>query len=402
MRRVLIAGFKKSEQSAVEKIFSSVQVPCETVESIETAIERIGNEAPALVMAKETESVNTIQSLDMTLKLKSPTTPIIVTLNNKNMEKALDFMKAGAFDCLTVPLTRFDVLVTAKRATKTKGLSLFVEKVTPPNNRSVKLISAVIGLLLLCAGVVNYLQGPPQNILLLDSKYLTGLQWEGRYLWVGDWFNGTVTKFKLGIGLARKWRKLETDSLFRMKDAQPILVCHTPRSLITVGTDLKMRSHKWEVGLPTLQIVPTEGSNPTGLAWDGQSLWSVDGESNLLYRYDAFFRIMESQKSVISNPVGLAWGEDGFWVVGANPLQVAKMERIKNGYVWRGPYVISDWIPKNKKPTGLSVGFKRLWLIFEGETYMVSKSLSEIQKNPVPWKVESIDKEEKKKRTSWN
>jgi|GEM_PF-3624779 len=384
--RVLLVGFDKTENENIKKIYGAVQVATESLASIESAMERIPTDPPALVLAEEPASLDSLKALDLCLKAHAPSTAVLVTLKSPSLNRAVDAMRLGAYDCLKKPLQRFDLLVATKRATSSYGRSIIVPKIVLPKRRLPQIILVFVCLVAMSLGIWKLVDRSPSTTLSLDSKYLSGIQWEKRSLWVGDWFNATVTQFRAKRGLTKKSRRLITEGLYRMKEGQPILVCHTPEGLFTVGTDLQLRSHKWDVGLPQLQTIKIPGTNPTGLAWDGNSLWSVDGHSGFLYRYDRFLRVLQTERSLIPRPEGLAWGEGSLWVLGSRPLQIARLEKVDQGYVWRGPYSLLDWIPLEKKPTGMAIGFGRLWLGLDGDSQIVSKSLSSIIKAKSAWK----------------
>ena len=383
----MLVGLGKKDVPVFQQIYKSVGVPCEVIENLESAFERISNDPPTLIVAQEPDHSGMLTSLNTILKKESPTTPFLVSIKRNHADKALEAMRAGAYDCLAPPYGRLDVLASSKRATLKNGRTLFLSKVNRPKRRVGRLLMA-LGLTFLFGFFLHHqVHGPPPHLLVLDSKFLSGIQWENRNLWVGDWFHATVTKFELETGIIKKTRDLKTDSLYRMKDGQPILICNTPDAFISIGTDLKMRSHQWEVGLPVLQTIDTPGTQPGGLSWDGSHLWSSDTSNGFLYRYDHFFRVLDSKKSLIPNPGAIAWGGDRLWVVGGKPLKAAILEKVESGYVWRGPYLMADWIPADKNVTGVSVGFGRLWVSVEGDSRVVSKPLSDIEKNQIPWKV---------------
>jgi hypothetical protein len=133
--------------------------------------------------------------------------------------------------------------------------------------------------------------------------------------------------------------------------------------------------------------VPAPGTNPTGLAWDGEVLWSADGQTGLLYKHGLDLRVIETMKSIVPSPTGLAWdGDKTLWIVGGNPLRAAKLVRKKNGVVWEGPYALKNFLPDDVPPSGIAVGFGRLWAVSGGTPHMVSRSIHEIESQLEAWK----------------
>ena len=67
-------------------------------------------------------------------------------------------------------------------------------------------------------------------------------------------------------------------------------------------------------GTVVLQF-PAPGSSPCGLAWDGEALWVVDAETELIYRVDVDSG--ETLKAIhcpSSGPQGLTWDGEYLWL----------------------------------------------------------------------------------------
>lgn len=384
MARVLLIAMPKKDVTHMQKVFSTVQVPCESVETYDKAYERIAAEPPTLVVAEQPAQLDALHGLKSVLKSHAPITPFLVTLKTAKASVAGEVMRTGAYDCLARPLTQFDVLASAKRATGKERVTLFNQQLVPPKPRS---IWPVVSLLLLFIPLKAYrdaVNGPPANVLSLGSVHLSGIQWEDRTLWVGDWFDSSITQMTVKTGLRRKSRDLISKTIYKMQEGQPILICNTPESLITVGTDLKIRSHHRAVGLPTLNSVDAPGTSPAGLAWNGDALWSLDTNTGLLYRHGLDLRVLETIRSIVARPVGLTAEGSSLWVLGEEPHQVARLDFVHGALIWQGPFDIDRMLTEGMVPSGMAVGFNRLWLVSGGEPRMMSRTLSNLKS---VWKV---------------
>ncbi len=380
MSRVMLVALPKRDAAQLQKVFSSVSVTCEIMDSLENAFERIQADAPALVIAEKPNHPDELHNLSSVLKAHAPVTPYLVTMDKENSAAALECLRAGAFDCVARPFTRFDVLAAAKRAALKNKRTLFTEKVI--QKRRISPLAYVLAALLLVFPAklfVDLLNGPPPHDVSLGSAHLSGLQWDGRSLWVGDWFESTITQYTLGKGLFRKFRILNADSIYKSQEGQPILICSTPENFVTIDSDLKLRSRHRAVGLPSLNSTAAPGSNPTGLAWDGQDVWSTDGETGLLYRHGVDLRVLETIKSIIPKPAGLTADGSDLWVIGGAPLQAAKLERSGDGLVWKGPYPVGPAMTEGVLPSGVGIGFRRMWFVSGGDPRMVSVPLARFE-----------------------
>lgn len=395
MSRVLLIGLPKQDEENFKRHFSSVDVKTEILPTLDSAFEKIPGDPPSLIVTESTETLEPLRALNDVLKTNAPATPFLVVTSNKNSHAALSVMRAGAFDCVARPYNRFQVLAAAKRAAMRSGRTLFTEKVAPRKNPLVPILIAISILFLGSYTSKRLFEGPPPMIMSLGSAHLGGIQWEGRALWVSDWFESTVTRYEAKKGFSSSARDLVTTVIYRMQDSQPILACNTPSALITIAADLKMRIHQRSVGLPTLQAVAAPGTNPTGLAWDGKNIWSCDANTNLLYRHSADLVVLDSVKSILKQPQGLAYDGTSLWVVGGSPLKLARLEQNGDNIIWRGPYPIARIMPDGVTPSGVAIGFNRLWYVSGGDPRIMSAPLSDLTREIKI--VKKVEKKEAKK-----
>lgn len=386
MSKVLLIGFPAKEQKKVASFFQSVEVNTVTLPSIDSALEKISSDPPTLIVADRPTRPEEIFSLREVLKQAAPATPFLVVLPDARVDLALQAMRAGAYDCLSRPLERTQVLAAAKRAAARSGRTLFVPKVRPRPRRAGLIASAFLSFLLTATLIGLLSRATPAPELDLGSATLSGLQWNGRQLWAGNWFDSTVTLYEVGRSVLGRSTRLITREVVKMQDTQPILICETKTDFVTVGFDLVFRRHRRTPGLPTALVEKAPGSNPTGLAWDGKSLWSCDGGTGLLYRHGADLKVVESIRSLVSEPSGLTAEHGRVWVTGGTPLKVAYLERRGKGYVWSGPWPAADLLPEGVSPTGIAIGHKRLWAVAGGDPRMMSISLRRFQSIPDAWK----------------
>lgn len=386
MPRVMLVGLPKRELKRVAGYFQTVGVSCEALPTIETAVEKLPADPPTLIITPKPDLMESLHHLRHTLRTSAPATPFLVLLPDHKAASALEAMNAGAYDCLAGPLTKFRVLTAAKRAASANGRTLIGKKLKAEKTPWAAVSFLALLVLVAAKGVSVRWNGGPAPNLNLASATLSGIQWEDRSLWVGNWYDATVTHYLLKKGLTEKRRVLSAEEIFRMQDSQPILLCDTPDSLVTVGFDLKFRSHQRAVGLPTLQTASAPATNPTGLAWDGTDLWSSDGQTGLLYKHGPDLRVIDTVKSLIASPAGLAWDGKSLWVLGGSPLRLAKLERKGASVVWRGPFQLKNFLPPDVPASGMAIGFGRVWAVTGGAPHMISRPLKKIEKQLDGWK----------------
>ncbi len=385
MGKVLLIGFPPKDLKRVVDFFRTVDVVCDAASNIESAIDKIAKDAPTVVVADRPARLDEVHGLNEALRQSSPTTPFLVVLPDSRIETALPVLRAGAFDCVARPYDRNRLLSAAKRAAFRNGRTLFVPKIRPRRRRAGLVGAMALGFLVALSVLSLGVRRVPAPTLDLGSATISGVQWSGHRLWVGNWYDSTVTLYELGRSVFGKSTKLLPREVVRLPDVQPILLCETPVSFITVGFDLMFRRHSPAPGLPIEQTVKAPGTSPTGLAWDGKFLWSCDSNTGLLYRHGADLAVIETIPSIILQPMGLA-EEGGLWVIGGTPLRVARLERSGKGYVWHGPYLASTLLGQGVPATGFAAGYHRLWAVSGGDPTLTSISLSRLRGTPELWK----------------
>jgi hypothetical protein len=385
MGKVLLVGFGSREHKRMTAYFRSVDVVCDTASSVEAALQKIPKDPPTLVVAERPARLEEIHGLRDVLRQAAPATPFLLVLPETRMDLALPALRAGAYDCLARPLDKTQVLAAAKRAALRNGRTLFVPKIRPRRRRSGLAGALILGFLTSVTVLSLGTRPSPAPTLNLGSATVSGIQWDGRRLWVGNWYDSTLTLYELGRSAFSKSTRLLPREVVRLADVQPILLCDAPKNLFTVGFDLMIRSHDHAAGLPVEHAEKAPGTNPTGLAWDGKFLWTVDGNTGLLYRHGEDLKVIETVPSIIPQPTGLT-ADHGLWVVGGSPLRAARLEKRKGGYVWKGPYVVADLLPEGVPPSGVAVGYHRLWAVSGGNPEMTSVSLGALRGIPSLWK----------------
>ena len=385
MSRVLVISDDPKTADRLADIYRSVRVDCHVIPAFDAAFDAIDADPPSLVFADRPPDVEVLHSLRAVLEKKAPATSFVVGLAEPRASEALEAMRAGAYDCVSRPYARLDVLAASKRAAASKRRALFAEKVMPPKKRPLWPWLIVVAAAFLVKPVLDLREGPPAAPVFLGSAHLSGLQWDGSELWVGDWFDSSVTVYSVRKAFFPKKRELDTQALYRMRDAQPVLICNTPSALVSVGADLKMRTHHRAAELPVLHTADCPGTAPTGLAWTGHALWSADRVTGLLYRHGPDLRVLGTEKSLLPEPVALAADGEALWVMGGTPVQIARVEFRDNAAVWSGPWAATDVLPEGVDPTGFAIGFDRFWFVSGGDPNMTSRERTAITGRETPW-----------------
>ena len=88
--------------------------------------------------------------------------------------------------------------------------------------------------------------------------------------------------------------------------------------LLAVGAVCGVRSSCAAIGSVVGEI-PSPGSGPTGVAWDGTHLWNADQAADRIYKLDpSDGSVVDSFSSPGGFPWGLAWDGVYLWCLDVN------------------------------------------------------------------------------------
>lgn len=119
-----------------------------------------------------------------------------------------------------------------------------------------------------------------------------------------------------------------------------------------------------------LKSFDSPGHHPEGLAWDGKYLWHIDSGERLMYKLDpetgAAISILESNAS---NPRDLAWDGEFIWIIDHRSDILLKVSAEDGMMVQNFPSPAAE-------PTGLAFDGKYLWVTDRGQDriYLVNPS----------------------------
>lgn len=130
--------------------------------------------------------------------------------------------------------------------------------------------------------------------------------------------------------------------------------------------------------------IPSPGFWPMGLAWDGEHLWNADNKQQKLFQIDpANGRILNVLGAPSSSPQGLAWDGSALWVSDNRSNEIMRIDMNDGTAVQtiKGPA---------RRVNGLTFDERYLWCNdrYEDEMYMVDKESGEviiIAETPAPY-----------------
>lgn len=178
-----------------------------------------------------------------------------------------------------------------------------------------------------------------------------------------------------------------------------------------------------------IKKIPSPGSSPNGIAFDGKYLWVADSKDSIIYKISTDNgRILEKFNSPIEKPTGLAWDCSNLWVIGMNmckhtsedcyakrlvkldvqsgkitheiklPNQIVRPSSLVwvDGILWAGDYY-HNRVFKLKEITAYAIDDINIYRVsVPAETKALTKETKD--KDPSPQQAKAIAKEAKKQR----
>ena len=300
---------------------------------VKTGLELLFSEKPRVFLVAQDPADDAAESLLFELEREAPLTPVVVALTRRSAPRALELLKAGAHEVVTVPFSAAALRGSLSKALRWRGTWFEEPRPTAPAETA-RAVGAwlVAGLLLaLAAGGLFVLHRhrkaaaeaavpAPATYWDLPYGHPAGLAYRDGELWVSDWFSATVHRHALpdmrlaasatlprevpgamafGGGalyvsggprvIVKRMLDERLSALGRSDDQAPQTVAMAFDGLYLWTVDSKKgRLHKrvLDAELTVAKSYDYPGGKAVALAFDGRKLWSLDAKAGELLRHD--------------------------------------------------------------------------------------------------------------------
>jgi DNA-binding response OmpR family regulator len=364
MTQVLIIAKDGTVREQLRQVARQSGVNAETAEDFGPGFAQIEREPPVLVVAENPPDDETMETLSRTLREHAPVTPLLVFLPERNSSLALKRMAGGAYDCLCPPLTPGDFLAAGKRAVSRTGRRLFTSKPIRPlswwRQPLFFMAAGLAAFLALTAVAIVGLWEPPFKIYKLAADHPAAAAGARDHIWVADWSSQNLTEHRVDRDYLSILR------VQKLSDFMPVAMTLAPFYVYTASSDGRIRRHRQDDTFTVVASVEGPGPAVSGLAWDGESLWSCDSFTGKIYEYDARMAVKNVHPSPAEKPLGLAWEDGWLWVGDGETQSLWRMKR--EGVDWKkeGPFALEVFTHnKSLQFSGFTVWKGRAWIVSE-------------------------------------
>jgi len=120
--------------------------------------------------------------------------------------------------------------------------------------------------------------------------------------------------------------------------------------------------------------------SPSAIAWDGQTLWSCDRQTNKIYRHvmDSWLSVDISFDYLGQEPVGMTWQGEVLWIADGDSGSVYKLVFNGNIFTLAGRYHLDNHRPGEYPLSGITWDGTNLWTISEGRGKIFRHTIKEL------------------------
>lgn len=308
----------------------------------------------------------------------APLLPVIVCLKVRDGEKARDFLKAGAFDCVAPPWSGEALGLPLRRALRVQGPGPWTQRFAWTLRR--KASAFAVGVLVLACAFAAW-RGHARNLRLAEERtfnrplpyaHPSGAAWHDG-LWAGDWYSQSLYRHGADLAVA---------AVAPLPGSAPVSFTFADGALYIASTTGRLVKRRLAEGYPKVEELRAPGPLTVGLCYDGLYLWSADAEDLKLRKHllDDRLTVLETYKYPGGRPAAIACSGRDFWSLDEKSGQLLRHDLARPDLVLDREalpvYGVGLW-----KPAGLAFDGKDFWTVAEGRSGQGGR----VFRHPNPW-----------------
>lgn len=374
-------------RSKVRTLLEDANLPVRDSMAAPMGVQMLQQEKANVIVADEKPGGMSVEELIRDIKRISPEQSIVVLLENHSMQRALELMALGVYDCMEPSFGSVELIGVVR-----KVLGRFDSVPTPSASakpfwwKNKWFWIASLSSVLLVSGFRFYLRWSRsqekqkqeiQNFanekeFSLPYPHPSGISYDGENFWVCDWFTQSIYRHKQSGAF-------EILSVHHFADINPVAIAWSGVVLWAVSTDGKIQKHALDEKLTLLNSVKSPGPNPSGIAFDGNYLWSADAGLKKIFKHlpDEKLTVLAEFLYPGDAPVGLFWDGANLWSVDGVRKVLLRHRIDGNRLLVDEVKQFSRYRDPEFKLVGATFDGKRFWSLSENPARVVRHALQE-------------------------
>jgi len=388
MATALVVDDEPGLRTVMSNILKSEGYNVITAEDGRKAIDMVRLSNPDLIFLDiRLPDMDGLQILEEVKKI-NPGIPVIMCSGFSDVESAVHTVKMGAFDYISKPFKREEVLKAASRALEARRIPAPQVTVVEPKGeieskpatevkKPVNIMPVIVGIISLVVIVAafsllkNLSSG---GISVYSTPYAnpTALAWDGKNLWASDWVAQSVYKHNID-------EKLSIASVFTLPGSHPTGLTYDGKYLWSCDSwARKIYKRNIDSNLSIIVSYDSPGQEPSALYWDGINLWCCDSKEQKIYRLKVSPTGIFVEKEYISPcrlPVGMFSDKNFFWVADSETNRIYKLNLDDLSLV-----NIYSYEYEESKLAGMTYDGKHIWICSDGTQKIFKLSQKNLKK----------------------
>lgn len=304
------------------------------------------------------------ESLTRELIRAFPLLPVVVALKTRDASRAVALMRVGAVEVVAPPWTPEDLKASVSKGLRFQGTALTAASAAP-TSRSPVWYALAVGLFLAAGlGVASLKRVESDRAAAaarvdrweLPVRHPAGLAFDGRSLWLVEWFTQSFYSLSPEDTTVQVVRHLTAET--------PVAAAFTTEAMWTVSADGTVIRRMRDDKMTALTRYPKAAPNSAGLAFDGLYLWTLDARAKVLRKH-----LVDRELSVISTHTWRGVKAAGLLFDGRTLWSLDAAERRLNRHHLARPEDVIEGVPLPEYaeggyiPAGVAWDGARFWTV---------------------------------------
>lgn len=275
----IVAGGEKARER-LAGIFKNLGIETAPASTLNDAVSLAEKLRPRAVFAADEADGAPAEVMVRELLRVAPLVPVVVCMNTRDSSRAVELMKAGAFDCVAPPWTEEALRPVLRKALRMSGTAMDLSGGGPSFSKTAPLVFLMLAVAVSAFLVGRFYLGPgkPKSVSSWELPYShpSGIAFDGGKLWISDWYSQSL--------YLHEPEKMSVTKVVSLPASVPVTLCAGGGNL-WVGTSAGIEKRMPDSKLTVLARYKFPGREISGICHDGLYVWTADAGEGKIRRH---------------------------------------------------------------------------------------------------------------------